>query len=256
MVTSYNTSAISNGSRIYLSIKALNTGNTTWTNSGTNPVDLGTSGPQDRASAFYDSTWLNSDRAAQLQEASVAPGEVGTFNFWIQAPYELNNTTYKEYFQPVVEGSTWMNDVGMYQPFTFSSSSVSWQAVSQGAYSDSSLTTPVDLNTAKTNTKYYLTLKAKNTSGVLWTNSGSNPLRLGTSNPQNRTSTFYDSSWLSSNRPTALKESSVSPGQTGTFVFTINTPATTTTSNEYFQPVLEGQTWLTDIGLYWSITTQ
>ncbi|MEO6760814.1 MAG: hypothetical protein ABI220_00340, partial [Candidatus Saccharimonadales bacterium] len=50
------------GQRAFIGFTAVNTGNTTWTNSGTNPVDVGTLRPTDRPSQFYDSTWLGYGR--------------------------------------------------------------------------------------------------------------------------------------------------------------------------------------------------
>lgn len=90
----------------------------------------------------------------------------------------------------------------------------------------------------------------------MWHNNGTNTLNLGTSNPRDRNSVFYDSSWITPNRTASLEESSIAPGEVGTFDFAIHSPVGATSSNEYFQPVLEGQAWLDDIGLYWSITTR
>lgn len=254
--TPMNLSSIPNNTKFYVTLNATNTGNTTWTNTGGNPVRLGTSSPNDRTSTFCDnSTWITCDRSTVLEQSSVAPGQTGTFDFWMQSPYSTNGTSTKEYFQPVVEGSMWMNDVGLYWPVTFQSPVTSWQYIGQSSFSDSSRTTPVDLTNATTNTTYYLELKAKNTSGVTWTNSGANPLRLGT--PNNQTSVFCDNTWIGSgcNRPATLKEPSVAPGQTGTFDFSIKTPSTPSSSNLYLRPVIEGQNWLDDLGLYWPVTT-
>lgn len=248
--TPYNTSATTNNTRIFMSIKARNSGNTTWSNTGSNPVRLGTSGPPDRTSSFYDSSWSSPNRPAVLKELSVSPGEIGTFEFWLTSPYRLNGNLTNEYFRPVVEGSAWMNDVGMFQPFTSSTSDTLWGYVNQGSFSDASLSTSVDLSSAARDTTYYLRLRAKNTSGITWTRS---TLFLGTSSPADRSSNFYTTSWLGSNRPAQLKETSVTPGEIGTFEFAIKTPNSASTANEYFRPVIEGQAWLTDLGLHWNI---
>ncbi|HSX00436.1 MAG TPA: hypothetical protein VLH38_05360 [Patescibacteria group bacterium] len=253
--TTANLSQMSNNTRFYSVLSARNTGNTTWTNSGSNPVRLGTSGPNDHNSVLCDSSWTSCNRAATLDQASVAPGQIGTFSFWMQAPYANNGTAYREAFQPVVEGNMWMNDLGLYWPITMQSSATVWQYMGQNAYSNSSRTTTADLSNATTNTTYYLSLNLKNTSGTTWTNSGSTPLRLGI--PNNQTSTFCDNTWVGTgcNRPAALKESSVAPGQTGTILFSIKTPSTATTAQLSARPVIDGQAWLDDVGLYWPITT-
>jgi hypothetical protein len=232
-------------------VKAKNTGNTTWTNSGPHPVNLGTSNSLDRNSAFCDPSWLSCNRPTTLQEASVAPGKVGTFEFWIKAPYAEDGTRYSEYFRPLSENSMWMNDPGLYQEFDMNSTDYSWAYVSQGAYSDSARTHSVDLSSAKTNTTYYLQLKAKNIGGQTWKQG---VIKLGTSNPIDRSSAFCDPSWLSCNRAATLVESSVVPGQNGTFNFSVRTPGTTGTYNEYFRLVADGITWMDDYGQFWGFT--
>jgi len=261
MSTPIDTTQLDNGTRFYMVVYALNTGNTTWTNSGANPVDLGTSESQDRTSAFCDPTWISCNRPARLTQASVAPGQVGTFQFWMQSPDTANGTSYQEHFTPVVEGSMWMDDVGMYQSITMQSPITNWQYQGQSAFSSSNYTNPVNLSAAQPSTTYYLQLQLKNTSGVTWYNSGANPLDLGTSNPQGHAaSNVCNNTWLIAtpgcNRAARLQQASVAPGQTGTINFSITTPsAPLTNDQEYFEPVLEGESWLTDIGLYWSITT-
>ncbi len=240
---------VSNGARLYMVITARNTGNSVWSNSGANPVKLGTNSPQDRASEFYDSSWLGTNRATRLKESSVAPGETGTFEFWLQSPHKPNDTIIYESFRPVVEGSAWMNDIGMYWPFTFKSADTNWEYVSQSAFLDSSRTQYANLGQASTNTNYYLSLRVKNTSGLTWNQSS---LLLGTNSPQDRSSSFFSTSWIGPNRASRLKEMSVSPGQYGTFEFTVRTPSSPAQSNEHFRPVIEGKTWLTDIGLFWA----
>jgi len=251
--TATSTQATANTSRIYMVIKARNTGNTIWQKDGAHPVRLGTSSPVDRTSDFYDSSWLSPSRPATLAEVSVAPGEIGTFEFWMKAPIKANGTSLKEYFRPVAEGQAWMNDIGMYQSFTFSTSDWNWQHVEQGAYTNNTYTTSANIGSAARNTTYYLQLRLKNTSGKTWQRSS---FRLGTASPNDRTSVFYHSSWLGSNRVTSLKESSVAPGATGTFTFTIQTPNTSTTSKEYFRPVIDGYGWMNDLGLYWDFNVQ
>ncbi len=109
-----DSSALTLGNKVYLVVKAKNTGNITWLNSGANPTRLGVSNPQDRTSSFCDMsdspTWVSCNRAATMDEASVAPGGTATFEFW----YKPSQTgTFREYFTPVVDGITWMNNLGL-----------------------------------------------------------------------------------------------------------------------------------------------
>jgi len=71
----------------------------------------------------------------------------------------------------------------------------------------------------------YGELKALNTGNQTW----NDMTRLVTSSPTGRNSLFYDSSWLSNNRPTVPQESTVAPGATGTFRFKFLAPQTTGT---------------------------
>lgn len=144
-----------------------------------------------------------------------------------------------------------MNDVGMYQLFTFKSPINTWDYLSQGMYSDSTLKNSIDpTSTISSNTIYYLKLTLKNTSGEIWQKS---TFALGTNNPPDRTSSFYNSSWQSPNRAATLKEDTVLPGGTGTFEFAVKTPSSAADYKEYFRPVVEGKVWLVDLGLYWQL---
>jgi hypothetical protein len=58
------------GQRVYLTVQAQNVGTQTWT---TGVVNLGTSQPEGRGSAFYDSTWQSANRAATLDQPVASP---------------------------------------------------------------------------------------------------------------------------------------------------------------------------------------
>lgn len=97
------------GEKIYVRVKARNMGTETWNQSF---VRLGTSRPMDRVSAFFESGWISNARAASLKESSVTPGQIGTFEFALQAPSTLG--TYNEYFNVLAEGRSWLNDLGLF----------------------------------------------------------------------------------------------------------------------------------------------
>ena len=96
--------------KIYLTIKAKNTGSQTWTNTS---VTLNTSKNNNRSSVFSDESWANPHQI-NMVETTVAPGNEATFNFSMTAPEELG--TYYEYFNLVANGSTWLRDYGLYIP--------------------------------------------------------------------------------------------------------------------------------------------
>jgi hypothetical protein len=94
-----------------------NTGNVPWfsVDSGCNNsvVSLGTEKDRDRSSPFYanalfwQSNWLSPNRI-KMETARVNPQEVATFSFWSQAPDA--DGLYREYYAPVVEKVTWIEE--------------------------------------------------------------------------------------------------------------------------------------------------
>ncbi|HEV2010657.1 MAG TPA: CAP domain-containing protein [Candidatus Limnocylindria bacterium] len=56
--------------------------------------------------------------------------------------------------------------------------------------------------------------------------------------------------WLSANRLATTTESSVAPGQTGTFTFNVRAPSTPGTYRLPLRPVIDGVTWMEDSGVF------
>jgi Bacterial Ig domain len=89
-----------------------NTGTKTWFSSGAVPVRLGASNPNDRTSPFFDAAdWIAPNRPTALDQAQVAPGQIGTFSWILKAPQP---GSYREYYAPVAEGVTWMAPTDAY----------------------------------------------------------------------------------------------------------------------------------------------
>ena len=122
------------GGSLYLQVVGRNVGYQTWSQSN---LHLGTSNPDDRTSQFYDSSWINSTRPTGLVEASVAPGDVGTFNFVVHAPSQTG--TYNEYFNLVADGITWLGDPGLFFTINVVSPVVSSNAQNTGLSSGQSM---------------------------------------------------------------------------------------------------------------------
>jgi len=231
------------GQRYVAILSATNTGTATWTNSGPAPVTLATSGSQ--SSSLCNNTWLACNRPAYLTESSVAPGQVGHFEFTFQAPYTPGPS--REYFKPVAEFLSWFNDsppndsLGIW---TVSPGSFSWSA---GRYilKDQS-NQQVDPGRLTHGQTYTATLTATNTGTATWTNAGTMPVTLATSAPQSHNSSLCNNTWLACNRPAYLTESSVAPGQVGHFTFTFQAPATLGAYRESFKPVAEFYSWFND----------
>ena len=239
--SSNNSFTLSPGQNAQFTLVARNTGNTTWNNSA-NPVKLATWAPSYRRSAFDPGTWENPYRVATLQQSSVAPGQNGTFVFNVTAP--STSGFYIERFNLVMEGISWFED-----PWVEFDVEVGnfyrWQMVSQ---SSSTGTFTMARNSTAT-----FTLTARNTGNVTWNNSA-NPVRLATWAPSYRPSAFYDGSWVNQYRAATLTQSSVAPGATGTFVFSVRAPNNPGFYVERFNLVAEGIAWFTDPWMEFDIT--
>lgn len=222
-----------------------NIGTTPWRND-VNPVGLATSNPRDRASAFYTpGAWVSSNRAAYLKEREIGPGDVGTFQVLFTAPAQ--GGTYREYFNPVADGLTWFNDLGLYLPLTVRD---------VPAYQVSFVSQSIDLSPMSPGDTRVGTFRLRNVGTATWTKDR-NPVLLGTSNARDRESPFYTpGAWASRNRVAYVKEDRVAPGEVGTFEVAFTAPSTPGSYREYFNPVAEGLTWLNDLGLYLSLTVQ
>ncbi len=95
----------------------------------------------------------------------------------------------------------------------------------------------------------------KNTGGATWYQSGLNPVRLGTSQPLDRTSPFYTAgNWINGSRPAALSQTSLAPGQVGRFTFVLTPPASGGTFNESYQVMVEGKTWLSQPAINFTVS--
>lgn len=110
-----------------------------------------------------------------------------------------------------------------------------------------------DYPTLKPGETATLELTLKNVGRGDW-NKGS--IKIGTSNPKDRPSLFYNSDWIGINRACELKEK-VNPGNIYKFEISITVPKNAKKGDvyrEYFCPVVDGLTWLKDLGIYWDIT--
>lgn len=124
-----------------------------------------------------------------------------------------------------------------------------YQLASVAAFSGPRLKHATDLGQAHLGEDAWVVVKAVNTGTETWQRGGDHPVRLGTWAPQDRTSAFSTSDWLNPNRAAGLVEESVAPGKTGTFVAHLRIPAGSSASDEHFNLVAEGATWMADQGI-------
>jgi len=228
------------GESTELWVKMKNTGKHWWYDVGNNPIRLGTFTEQDRTSVFESNSWISSNRVTKIDHTSIEYGQETTFKFTITAPQ--HQMLYTEHFKPLAEGHSWFADPNL---------DISWNInVYQADYSsewysqsDWPIVTEGDTKT--------LAIKYKNTGTNTWYNNGSNPIRLATNGPIDRSSVFYNpGTWLSSNRATNMDESEVKPGEIATFTFTIKAPTTVGEFDEHFRLVAEGKKWMEDEGVF------
>jgi hypothetical protein len=235
---------------------------------GTAPVHLATAHNLNRGSFFNDANWATVSRPA-LNFAAVyeadgttlagnqhvaQPGQIVKFSFTLTAPDlpGLSAGTYREFFQPVAEGtgSGSFNDTWSFFNVTVNpKTAMAWY--SQSGYptilpGDKAPSSITFTNTG--NTVLY------DEAGLSGTPAGTNPVHLATDNPLNRISIF-GSDWPTSSRP-ALNfaavynsdgsltgnQHAVGPGQRAKFSFNLTVPAgqAANSYSEYFKPVLEG----------------
>ena len=232
--------SVKQGDSVAVWVDVKNTGTAIWSNTGDNAVKIATIKPTDRAnSKMYHSSWLSPNRVATLTQAQVASGEVGRFAFTITAGGAPGK--YREYFGLVAEGLAWLDPFYFYieiniQPAVYT---VSW--VNQSA---SPTMTPGE--------ETIVWVDLKNTGNTAWLNTGDTATKLGTAQKLDRVSDFASSTWLSPNRA-AYADKIVQPGETGRFTFTVKAPEQVGTYKEYFRPVVEGVTWMNDLGIYWEV---
>lgn len=92
-----------------------NTGATGWSSSSTE-THLGTAHPLDSTTPLSTSAWLSANRAARQTTTWVGPGQQAWFIVTLHAPAQPG--TYRLYVRPVIDGVTWLEDVGAYVDLT------------------------------------------------------------------------------------------------------------------------------------------
>lgn len=223
--------------RQFVELKVQNIGSSTWTNDGNNPVMLGTIYPDNHNSKYCDVLWPSCNRAAKLKEASVGPGGIGTFEFYIHAPAEGGR--FWEYFMPLAEGKAWMNNYKNFSIYVNSGDTYDWSWLGYGAWTDSTKSTPVNIDDLARSQNIYIELKVWNKSATIWRKSGPNGAFLGTDKNRDHESAFFTGSWLSKNRAAIQKEATIRPGEFGTFEFNVKAPDTIGARREFLAPVLD-----------------
>jgi hypothetical protein len=178
-------------------------------------------------------TFANPGGAAQ----TITLANAATASLYCYTPYvgPYNVTGYSGSYNFVYYFQLWFGATQVSTPYA-------WAYENQSVYADAARTqTFSGATTVAPGGKVYATVVARNVGYQTWSQSS---LHLGTSEPRDRTSPFYDSTWLATARPAAMLESSVAPGDDATFQFVLTAPATTGSYTEDFNLVADGQAWL------------
>ncbi len=256
-----------------------NTGNVPWHDdaglaaapAGSKPVHLATShainrpsrfgllwgGDRNRTGSTFSAVYEADGLTLAASQHMATPGQIIEFRFPLSAGYALPSGTYREFFQPIVEGGPVMND-----PWTFLDVAVK-SGVYASAYAGQS--SYPQLSPGGQPSQAFLLYK--NTGNAPWYDvtsvpKGSNPTVLATSHTVNRKSPFgthlngnwcgnshlnrpdciFDAVYESDGTTLAAHQHLALPGQVVRFGFPLQASTETDpgTYREFFQPILEG----------------
>jgi len=220
-----------------------NSGSKTWTKGvAGSQIALGIPGDSTAYAAMgMNAGWPSANRVAIQNEAVVAPGNIASFTFTVRAPLSLGTVNMS--VRPVIDGVAWLEDQGVYVPVTtFANYHSDW--ATQSAYP---------------------TLQAGQVSGTLsiqFRNTGTSTWNRGTLGQEARLGINGDNemwaalavAWPFTTRPAVQTESSVAPGQLGTFTFQIRAPSAPGVYYINLRPVIDGVTWMEDQGVFLVVT--
>ncbi len=198
------------------------------------------------STGLYPGNTVNFAGAGGHPGATIVIANAATASLYCYTPHvgPYSATGYSGSYNFVINFEAWWGSTQTNIPFA-------WSYEGQWAYSDAARTQPFTATpTVAPSGKIYMRVKARNMGNQTWSQSF---MHLGASHPMDRSSIFADSGWLSASRPAQLVESSVLPGEVGTFEFAMQAPSAAGTYNEYFNPVAEGHTWLNDLGLLFTV---
>ena len=79
----------------------------------------------------------------------------------------------------------------------------------------------------------------------IWYRDGAIPVRIGATNPMDRSSVFFTpGDWISPSRLTNIDQATTDPGQVGRFTWIVTAPQQLGEYSEYFGPLAESVTWM------------
>lgn len=120
---------------------------------------------------------------------------------------------------------------------------LAWQPVSLNIY-DEGKNIPIATDGLHAGERVWVSLKVKNIGSTIWYKNGYNPAVLGVSEPRDRASKYCDTTWISCNRVTTIREPYIAPGEEGHFEFYAAASNIQGEFREYFTPLLENKGWM------------
>lgn len=173
---------------------------------------------------------------AKVQESLVKPGETATFKFKIKAG-KKSDLVYMN-IAPLMNGKKKAKDYVVIPIF-----------VEQVAFKYQFIDSKYPPKAMEKGESFSGWVKLKNTGNTTWRKSGSNTVVLGTDHERDRISKVFKATRIG-----FLQEETVAPGETGTFLINFKAPQTSGYYKEYFTPVIEGESWMSDSGMYFETT--
>lgn len=113
----YDRQFIGKGQTATATVTLKNNGTVTWKRDGENRIALGTESPRDHVSRYIRTPGT---RLGNMVQTEAKPGETAEFRILIKAP--LREGVYREYFTPVIEGVSWLENKSTYYEFIVSES--------------------------------------------------------------------------------------------------------------------------------------
>lgn len=175
---------------------------------------------------------------AKMKEKKVKPGEIATFNFSVKASKKSDLVNMK--IAPLVNGKKKIDE---YITIPI--------AVEQVDFRYEFVESKYPPKAMKAGEEFTGWVKLKNTGNVTWKKTGENIIVLATDHEKGRLSNLVSPP---SKNLAFLTETEVKPGKTGTFALKIKAPEKTGYYQEYFTPVVNWDTWLSDSGMYFDTT--
>lgn len=179
--------------------------------------------------------WLWEDRLATTTAPRVRPGEIGEFRFKIRAPAAAG--TYRLNLRPVVDGTTWLEDEGVF-----------WLILVDAGFAArwvGSTTQP----SLRPGEEAELFLEFRNSGRQAWERGVASRQVWLAVRSDDPSFARWGVGWISANRLASATQALVRPGDIGTFLFRIRVPPTLPSGTHRIPLglVVDGVTWL-DVG--------